>query len=121
DAAVARRFATVAIPAGDQLRARLLARRGSVHVSGLVVRIERFGGPAGRQLTRGIALPVLALSSDLGDLDRAVALGDRAERSPRLDRLQLLNIADQHDLGLALLRFGQHALHLPRADHPGLV
>ena len=48
-------------------------------------------------------------------------LGDRAERRARLDRLELLGIADQHDLGAALLGFGDHALHLARADHAGFV
>lgn len=90
-------------------------------MSCLIIGIERLGGPAGRQLARGIALPTFGLPSDLGDLDCTMTLGDRAERGAGLDRLQLLDIADEDHLGLALARFGQHPLHLPRADHPGLV
>src|SRR3546814_17006103 len=39
----------------------------------------------------------------------------------RLDRLRLLGIADKHDLGPGPFGFAKHALHLARADHPGLV
>jgi hypothetical protein len=55
------------------------------------------------------------------DLDAAMPLVDRAERRARLDGLQLLRIADQHDLGAGFGGMGQHALHLPRADHARLV
>src|SRR3546814_18997042 len=59
-------------------------------------------------------------SSDL-DLDRAVALSGGTERGARLDRLKLLGIADQHDLGALLLGFGHDTLKLARPDHASLV
>jgi len=48
-------------------------------------------------------------------------LMDRTERRARLDRLQLLRIANQHDLCANIGGVGEHALHLARADHSGLV
>src|SRR3546814_3477884 len=68
-----------------------------------------------------VALPVLALPAYLGDLGPTVALGHGPERRPGLDRLQLLGVADKNDLRARLFGMGQHALHLARADHAGLV
>jgi len=86
-------------------------------------RIARRGGTGVTdcQMPRCIALPVFALAADLGDLHAAMAFGKRSERSACLDRLELLGIADEHDLRTTLLGFGDNALHLARADHPGLV
>ncbi len=78
-------------------------------------------GSARRQIARGIPLPVLALAAHLADFRAAVALMDRAERRARFDGLQLLGIADQHDLGAGLCRMGQDAFQLAGADHAGLV
>src|SRR3954468_8009060 len=44
-----------------------------------------------------------------------------AQLAAGVDRLRLLRIADQHHLGPRLGRVAQHALHLPRAHHPGLI
>ena len=90
-------------------------------VPGLFVACDRLVGAAGRELAGGVALPLLALAAHRHDLDAAVALVDRAERRSRLDRLELLRVTDQHDLGAARLDFTDHPLQLPRADHPGLV
>ncbi|CAA0093314.1 Uncharacterised protein [Starkeya nomas] len=68
----------------------------------LVVGVDRIAGSAGRQVTGGVALPVLALAAHLADLRPAMALVDRTERRARLDGLQLLRIADQHHLGPGL-------------------
>ena len=78
-------------------------------------------GSARRQITRGVPLPVLALAAHLADFRAAVTLMDRAERRAGFDGLQLLGIADQHDLGAGLSGMGQHALQLAGADHAGLV
>ena len=83
--------------------------------------MDRLAGAPRRQRARGVALPVLALPAYLGDLGRAVALGDAAERRAGLDRLQLLGVAYHHDLGPGIARLGKHPLHLARADHAGLV
>src|SRR5690606_9556953 len=121
DPAALRRHVPVPIPAVDQFAARLLARGSCMHMPGLAVAIERFGGPAGRQLARGIALPIGLLPPDGCDLGAAVSLADRAERGAGPDRLELFDIADQHHLGAAFLGFGDYPLHLPRADHTRLV
>jgi hypothetical protein len=111
----------ISIPAIDQVFARLFARLGGVDMASVLIGRQRFVGAAGGKLARGIALPVLGLAADGGDLDRAVTLGNTAERGAGFDGLELLGIADQHDLGAALFGFADHALHLARADHPGLV
>ena len=61
------------------------------------------------------------LPANLADLGRAVALGQRAERRARLDRLQLLGVADQHHLRARAFGCRQHPLHLACADHARLV
>ena len=82
---------------------------------------QRIAGFAIGEIARGVALPVLPLAAHLADFRAAVALMDRAERRARFDGLQLLRIADQHDLGAGLGSMGQHALQLARADHARLV
>ena len=77
--------------------------------------------PAGRQITGGVALPVLARAANLVDFDAAMTVMDRAEGRARLDGLQLLRIADQHDFRAGLGGMGQYPLQLPRADHARLV
>ena len=108
-------------PALDQTLARLLAGLGDMDHTARVIGGQRLAGAAGRQMSGRLALPVLMLAANLGDLDVGMALGDRAERRARLDRLQLLGIADQHHLGAGALGRRQHPLQLPRADHPCLV
>ena len=85
------------------------------------VGFKRIAGPARRQITRGVPLPVLPLTAHLADFRAAMALMDRAERRAGFDGLQLLGIADQHDLCAGLGGMGQHALQLARADHARLV
>ena len=82
---------------------------------------QRIAGSAGRQIARGVALPVLPLAAHLADFRAAMTLMDRAERRAGLDGLQLLRIADQHDLRAGFGGMGQHALQLARADHARLV
>src|SRR3546814_10188849 len=59
---------------------------------------DRFAGSPDRQMPGGILLPAFVLAPHFGDLDAAMMFMDRAERRARFDRLQLLRIADQHDL-----------------------
>ena len=82
---------------------------------------QRIAGSAIGEITRGVPLPVLPLAAHLADFRAAVTLMDRAEGRARFDGLQLLRIADQHDLGAGLGSMGQHALQLARADHARLV
>src|SRR3546814_15645813 len=67
--------------------------------------------PCGKLAGR-ILLPLNMLAPNLRNLDAAVAFVDHPERRARLDRLQLLRVADQHDLGAGVGRMGQYALHL---------
>src|SRR3546814_18133459 len=82
---------------------------------------DRLAGASRGKLARRIALPFFMLAADRGDLDRAVALSGGTERGARLDRLKLLGIADQHDLGALLLGFGHDTLKLARPDHASLL
>ena len=84
------------------------------HVMGSVG-LKRMAGSATGEIACGVALPVLPLSARLANLRAAVTLMDRAERRAGLDGLQLLRIADQHDLGPGLGGMGQHAFQLPGA------
>src|SRR4029079_19428130 len=111
----------VAVPAVDQIAARLLARSGLMHHAVIVIGLDGSAGPAGRQIARSVALPVLPLTAHRADFNAAVTLMDRPERRARFYCLQLFWIADQHDLGAGVGSMGQHALQLPRADHTGLV
>ncbi len=61
--------------------------------------MDRLAGAPRRERARRVALPVLTLPPDLGNLGRAVPLGDTAERRAGLDRLQLLGVAYHDDLG----------------------
>lgn len=112
---------TLPIPAVDQIDPRPLARLSDMDRIMLLVRAKRFLGALGGKLARRHALPVLALATNVGDLDAAMALGDTAERRPRFDRLELFGVADQHDLGAAPLGFGNDPLELACADHARLV
>ena len=109
------------IPPGDDGRLRVVESGMSLHHAGPLVARQRRRREPGRQLARRLLLPVLPLPADLGDLHRPDPLGDRPERRAGLDRLQLLRIPDQHHLRAGSLRVRQQPLHLPRADHPGLV
>lgn len=121
DAGFARLGLTRAIPAVHQLAPRLLARVGRVDHALAIIGVDRLAGAACGERARRVALPVLALTAYLGDLGRAMPLGDAAERRSGLDRLQLLGVAYHHDLGPGVARLAQHTLHLARADHAGLV
>src|SRR3546814_8658232 len=68
-----------------------------------------------------VLLPALMLAANLRNLDAAMPFVDRPERRTRLDGLQLLRVADQHDLGAGVGGMGQYALHLAGADHASLV
>src|SRR3546814_8107451 len=82
---------------------------------------DRFAGSPGRQMPGGILLPAFVLAPHFGDLDAAMMFMDRAERRARFDRLQLLRIADQHDLRARVGGMGEDAFHLACADHPRLI
>jgi len=82
---------------------------------------QRVAGSAIGEITCGVPLPVLPLAAHLADFRAAMALMDRTERRARLDGLQLLRIADQHELRAGFGSMGQHAFQLPCADHARLV
>jgi hypothetical protein len=107
DAAAVRRCLPVTVPSVDQIAARLFAAFGGMHHAVTVIGMDRIAGPAGRQIARGVPLPVLALAANFMDFDAAVTVVDRPERRARLDGLQLLRIANQHDLCASLGGMGQ--------------
>lgn len=121
DAATVWRGLPVTVPAVDQLAARLFPRLSGMYHAASIIGLDRIVDPAGRQIARGITLPVRALAPHLADLGAAVTLNERAEGGARLDRLQLLRIADQHHFGARIRSMGEHALQLARADHAGLI
>ncbi len=121
DPALIRLGDALAVPALDQILAGLVAGVGDMDHSARLIGGERLAGAAGGQMPCSVALPVFMLATNLGDLDMGMPLGDRAERRARLDRLQLLGIADQDHLGASPLGRRQQPLHLARADHSGLV
>jgi hypothetical protein len=109
------------VPGIDQLGTRRIARVGTMDEPGVGIAPNRLARSAGREFTRCIALPVLLLAPNIHDFDGAMPLGRGAERRTCLNRLELLRIADQHDLGTVPLGFGHHALKLTRANHARLV
>ena len=119
--ALLRRGSPLRVPALHKRCTRLLVGRMAHHHARALVGLERHLCPARRELARGVALPVLPLPPNLGDLGRPVAFRQRPEGRPGLDGLQLLGIADHDHLGARLVGRGQHPIHLARADHPGLV
>ena len=121
DPALVRFRVPIAVPAVDQIPARLLAGLGGMDHAVRAIGLQRLTDSANSEMTRGVPLPVLALAADLADLHAAVTFVDRAERRARLDGLQLLRIARQHDLGAGDRRVSEHPRQLPRPDHPSLV
>ncbi len=121
DPGLVRIGAALRVPSVDQLGPGLLARVRRLHHAMRLIGMDGLAGPARRQRPRGVFLPVLMLPANLADLGRPMPLGQRAKRRARLDRLQLLRIADQHHLRARPLGRRQHPLHLARADHAGLV
>jgi hypothetical protein len=112
---------SVAVPALDQIAARLFAGLGLMHHAAGAISFKCITGFASGEIARGVPLPVLPLTAHFADFCPAVTLMDRAERRARLDGLQLLDIADQHDLCLGLGSMGKHPFQLPRTDHARLV
>ncbi|GAA3277555.1 hypothetical protein GCM10020258_59350 [Sphingomonas yabuuchiae] len=100
DAGFVRFGLALAIPTVDQLAPRQLARVGRMDHAATVIGMDRLGRPPRGERARRLLLPVVALPAYLSDLGCAVALGDAAERRARLDRLQLLGVADHDDLGV---------------------
>src|SRR5690606_35905101 len=107
----------VAVPALDQIAARLLSRLCFMHHAEAVIGMDCLSRSAARQIACCIPLPVLALAADLMDFHAAMTLMQRAEGRAGLYCLELLRIANQHHLCASLRRMRQHALQLPRADH----
>jgi hypothetical protein len=65
----------------------------------VAVAVERFAGAPAAELACGLLLPALMLAADFCNLDMAMPFGQRPKRRAGLDRLQLLGITDQSDLG----------------------
>src|SRR5690606_37754123 len=63
------------------------------------VGVEGLVEVTGSKLSEGVAFPVLALSSVLGELDRSDAVSEPVEDATGVDLGKLSWIADEHDLG----------------------
>jgi hypothetical protein len=96
----------VTVPAVDQIAARPLPGLCFMHHVVGAIGFKCISGPAGRQIARSVALPVLPLATDLAKFRASVALMDRPERCACLDGLQLLRIADQHDFRAGFCSMG---------------
>src|SRR4029453_4056260 len=96
----------VAVPALDQIAARLLACLGPMHHALGAIGVQRIAGLAIGEIARGGTLPVLPLTAPFPDFPPAVTFENRAEGPPRLDGLQLLRIADHHNFRAGLCRMG---------------
>ena len=119
DPAALRRRLPVAIPAIDEIVARLLACLGLMHAA--TIGFQRVAGSAGSQIARGVPLPVLALAANFADFNAAMTLMNGAKGRARLDGLQLPGIADEHNLCASFRGMGQHPFQLARADHACFV
>ena len=95
----------ITVPLPDQCLSHRSVDRRLMDVPGSLIGQQRLAGPPGGKIARGLALPLLALPAQLHDLDAAVLLG----------------IADKHDFGAALFHLADYPLHLPGADHAGLI
>src|SRR5947209_3309109 len=100
----------VAVPAVDQIAARLLAGLGLTHHAAGAIGLKRVTCFAIGEIACSLALPVLPLAAHFADFRAAVSFVNRAEGRARLDSLQLLRIADQHDFRAGLSRMGEHTL-----------
>ena len=98
DAAGMRFCLPVPIPAVNQIFPRLLAGGRFMHHVVAVISMDCRAGFAGRQIAGSVTLPVLTLAANLADLCAAMKFVDRPERRTGFDGLQLLRIADQHNL-----------------------
>src|SRR4030095_5094926 len=96
----------VAVPAIDQIAAGPFAGLGTMHHAAGAIGIKRITGFAIGGIACSLALPVLPLAAHFADFRSGVTLMDRPERRARFYCLQLLDIADQHDLRAGLGRMG---------------
>src|SRR4029453_4133033 len=80
----------VAVPALDQIAARLLACLGPMHHALGAIGVQRIAGLAIGEIARGVTLPVLPLTAHFADFRAAVTFVNRAEGRTRPDGLQPL-------------------------------
>jgi hypothetical protein len=70
---------------------------------------------------RRVSVQLVFVANHFVEDDGISASGDRGEEPTRLDRAELLGVADQHELGLGGVGMADQARHVLRADHPGLI
>ena len=109
------------LPSLHHSRDGFALRLVTVNMPMRIVLPQRWQRLATGQLLRRLPLPVDLLTSDLAQLVRADMLPNGPQGRTRLDGLQLLCVSDEHHLGASLLDVLHHPLHLPGADHAGLV
>ena len=89
--------------------------------AGCPVAIYCLFGATGRELSCRLALPLRALTPNLGNLGRTVARSERPKGRTGFDRLKLLWIANHDDLCSSGLGVSHDPLHLPRTNESSLV
>ena len=70
---------------------------------------------------RSLPLPVVSLPSDIGQFDGADALCNGAEGRARPDRLKLLMVANEYQLGATLFGLCNEARQLTACHHPRFI
>ena len=109
------------LPGLHDSRDGLVLRFVAMHMSMHIVLPQRRQRLAAGQLLRRFALPVDLLTPNFAQLVRADMLPDSSQGRARVDGLKLLGVSDEHHLGAGVLDVLHHPLHLPGADHAGLV
>lgn len=108
-------------PVEDHLVSKGIAVVGHGEVAVLVEALDGQLGAAFAQRGGDRALLEISLAAVFAELDHGDPLAKGCEQSARLDRRELLRIADKHDLRVRSVGFlgerGEHA----SAKHPGFV
>jgi hypothetical protein len=72
------------------------------------------------QLCR-VAVELVVVADHFVQVDRLSPRRDRGEQAARLDRAELLRIANENELRPGLVGVADHAGQMLGADHPGLI
>lgn len=85
DLALIAKCGACALPPLNFVRVRAFSRVGDMHHAVIGIGLQGFDCALGRQMARGIALPVHLLASDLGDFNAAVPFRNRTKRRAPFD------------------------------------
>ncbi len=100
---------------------RRVAAFRKVDIAVISVGGKAVGRLVGRKGNRCFSLPMMALAANAGKFDMTNLFGNRPEGCTGPDCLELLVIADKHNLCAALFRLSDKPGKLAAPDHAGLV